>query len=209
VLPLQNKYSVTRNELLDQLAYAMGGRVAEEIVFHDPTSGASNDIEKATATARRMVTEYGMSAAIGSVKLGNAAGEPMMGRDGGSRDYSETIAETVDSEVRLLIEQAHTEAWTVINENRAILDHLATELLEKETLDHEELAVIFKDVKKLPERPLWLSSKERPLSNLPAVKVPSKAPIDEGVVDGGVQSGIPSKPTRTPRPRKSPGIATA
>ncbi|MDQ1551141.1 MAG: cell division protease FtsH, partial [Actinomycetota bacterium] len=209
VLPLQDKYSVTRNELLDQLAYAMGGRVAEEIVFHDPTSGASNDIEKATATARRMVTEYGMSAAIGSVKLGVAAGEPMMGRDGGSRDYSETIAETVDSEVRLLIEQAHTEAWTVINENRDILDHLATELLEKETLDHEELAEIFKDVKKLPERPLWLSSKERPLSNLPAVKVPSKAPIDEGVVDGGVQSGVPSKPNRTPRPRKSPGIATA
>jgi cell division protease FtsH len=209
VLPLQDKYSITRNELLDQLAYAMGGRVAEEIVFHDPTSGASNDIEKATATARRMVTEYGMSAAIGSVKLGTAAGEPMMGRDGGSRDYSETIAETVDSEVRLLIEQAHTEAWEVINDNRDILDHLATELLEKETLDHEELAVIFKDVKKLPERPLWLSSKERPLSNLPAVKVPSKAPIDEGVVDGGVQSGLPTKPTRTPRPRKSPGIATA
>src|SRR5471032_1507361 len=209
VLPLQDKYSVTRNELLDQLAYAMGGRVAEEIVFHDPTSGASNDIEKATVTARRMVTEYGMSAAIGSVKLGTAAGEPMMGRDGGSRDYSETIAETVDSEVRLLIEQAHTEAWTVINDNRDILDHLATELLEKETLDHEELAEIFKNVKKLPERPLWLSSKERPLSNLPAVKVPSKAPIDQGVVDGGVQSGVPSKPNRTPRPRKSPGIATA
>jgi cell division protease FtsH len=209
VLPLQDKYSVTRNELLDQLAYAMGGRVAEEIVFHDPTSGASNDIEKATATARRMVTEYGMSAAIGSVKLGTAAGEPMMGRDGGARDYSETIAETVDSEVRKLIEQAHTEAWTVINDNRDILDHLATELLEKETLDHEQLAEIFKDVKKLPERPQWLSSKERPLSDLPAVKVPSKAPIDEGVVDGGVQSGLPSKPTRTPRPRKSPGIATA
>ncbi|HEY1532351.1 MAG TPA: ATP-dependent zinc metalloprotease FtsH [Galbitalea sp.] len=209
VLPLEDKYSITRNELLDQLAYAMGGRVAEEIVFHDPTSGASNDIEKATATARRMVTEYGMSSAIGSVKLGNAGGEPMMGRDGGSRDYSENIAELVDEEVRQLIEQAHTEAWEVINDNRAILDHLAAELLEKETLDHEELAEIFKDVKKLPERPMWLSSKERPLSNLPAVKVPSKAPIDEGVVDGGVQSGAPSKPSRTPRPRKSPGIATA
>ncbi|HEY2644307.1 MAG TPA: ATP-dependent zinc metalloprotease FtsH [Galbitalea sp.] len=209
VLPLQDKYSVTRNELLDQLAYAMGGRVAEEIVFHDPTSGASNDIEKATATARRMVTEYGMSAAIGSVKLGNASGEPFMGRDSGNRDYSETIAEKVDAEVRLLIEQAHTEAWQVINENRDVLDKLATELLEKETLDHEQLAEIFKDVKKLPERPQWLSSKERPLSDLPPVVVPSKAPIDAGVVDGGVESGSPSKPKRTPRPRKSPGIATA
>jgi cell division protease FtsH len=210
VLPLQDKYSVTRNELLDQLAYAMGGRVAEEIVFHDPTSGASNDIEKATSIARRMVTEYGMSAAIGSVKLGGSNNEPFMGRDmGGSRDYSENLAETVDAEVRLLIEQAHTEAWQVINENRETLDKLATELLEKETLDHDQLAEIFKDVTKLPERPQWLSSKERPLSDLPAVKVPSKAPIDAGVVDGGVQSDSPSKPKRTPRPRKSPGIATA
>jgi cell division protease FtsH len=210
VLPLQDKYSITRNELLDQLAYAMGGRVAEEIVFHDPTSGASNDIEKATSTARKMVTEYGMSAAIGSVKLTGGGNEPFMGRDmGGSRDYSENMAETVDTEVRMLIEQAHTEAWQVINENRDVLDRLATELLEKETLDHEQLAEIFKDVKKLPERPQWLSSKERPLSDLPAVQVPSKAPIDSGVVDGGVQSGPPSKPKRTPRPRKSPGIATA
>jgi cell division protease FtsH len=210
VLPLEDKYSVTRNELLDQLAYAMGGRVAEEIVFHDPTSGASNDIEKATATARRMVTEYGMSSAIGSVKLGSNSNEMFMGRDTGSgRDYSENIAETVDAEVRLLIEQAHTEAWEVINDNRDILDNLAAALLEKETLDHMQLAEIFTDVKKLPERPQWLSSKERPLSDRPAVKVPSKAPIDAGVVDGGVQSDSTSKPKRTPRPRKSPGIATA
>src|ERR1700709_1298715 len=100
VLPLEDKYSITRNELLDQLAYAMGGRVAEEIVFHDPTSGASNDIEKATAIARKMVTEYGMSAKIGSVKLTGGGNEPFMGRDmGGSRDYSESMAETVDAEV--------------------------------------------------------------------------------------------------------------
>ncbi|MCU1509698.1 MAG: ATP-dependent metallopeptidase FtsH/Yme1/Tma family protein [Glaciihabitans sp.] len=210
VLPIEDKYSITRNELLDQLAYAMGGRVAEEIVFHDPTTGASNDIEKATSIARRMVTEYGMSAAVGSVKLGNASAEPFMGRDmGNGRDYSENIAEMVDAEVRLLIEQAHTEAWEVLNDNRDILDKLATELLEKETLDHDQLAEIFTDVRKLPERPQWLSSKERPLSDRPPVVVPAKAPIDAGVVDGGVQSEPPTKPKRTPRPRKSPGIATA
>jgi cell division protease FtsH len=210
VLPLEDKYSVTRNELLDQLAYAMGGRVAEEIVFHDPTTGASNDIEKATSTARRMVTEYGMSAAVGSVKLGSSAGEPFMGRDMGSgRDYSENIAETVDAEVRVLIEQAHDEAWEVLNNNRDVLDRLATELLEKETLDHDQLAEIFKDVKKLPERPQWLSSSKRPVSDLPAVLVPSKAPIDAGAVDGGVDSEPDAKPERAPRPRKSPGIATA
>jgi len=211
VLPLEDKYSVTRNELLDQLAYAMGGRVAEEIVFHDPTTGASNDIEKATATARRMVTEYGMSARIGSVKLGQAAGEPFMGRDMGSgRDYSDDLARTIDDEVRVLIEQAHDEAWQVLNTNRDILDKLASELLEKETLDHVQLAELFADVERLPERPLWLSSDKRTLSDRPPVKVPSKLPIDPEIVDGGVDSEPPAeKPKRAPRPRKTPGIATA
>ncbi|MDP3208029.1 MAG: ATP-dependent zinc metalloprotease FtsH [Rhodoglobus sp.] len=209
VLPLEDKYSVSRNELLDQLAYAMGGRVAEEIVFHDPTTGASNDIEKATAIARRMVTEYGMSARIGSVKLGQAAGEPFLGRDMGyTRDFSDTMAETIDDEVRVLIEQAHDEAWQVLNTNRDTLDKLATELLQKETLDHIQLAKLFEGIEKLPERPLWLSSNDRPLSDRPPVKVPSKAPIDAGLSEGGIESDAPAK-KRAPRPRKTPGIATA
>ena len=175
VLPLNDKYSVTRNELLDQLTYAMGGRVAEEIVFHDPTTGASNDIEKATAIARRMVTEYGMSSTIGAVKLGQASGEVFLGRDmGHQRDYSDSVAEVVDQEVRALIEQAHTEAWTVLNKNRQVLDRLATELLEKETLNHNQLAEIFTEVTKLPERTQWLSSSERPVSRKGPVAVPKK-----------------------------------
>jgi cell division protease FtsH len=183
--------------------------VAEEIVFHDPTTGASNDIEKATAIARKMVTEYGMSANIGAVKLGQSQGEVFLGRDmGHQRDYSEDIAEKVDLEVRALIEQAHDEPWQVLNDNRDILDALAKELLEKETLDHLQLEEIFKDVRKLPERPLWLSSDKRPLSDLPPIKIAAKAPVDDSLVDGGVDS---EKPTakRTPRPRKNPGIATA
>jgi cell division protease FtsH len=211
VLPLEDKYSITRNELLDQLTYAMGGRVAEELVFHDPTTGASNDIEKATGTARKMVTEFGMSNKVGSVKLGQGSGEQFMGRDMGQRDYSETIAETVDAEVRVLLEQAHDEAWAVINDNRDILDHLAAELLEKETLDHDELAEIFKDVKKLPERPQWLSSDKRPVSDRPAIPMPTKAPVDADAVDGGV--GSEPEPegltTRKRPPRTAPGIATA
>jgi cell division protease FtsH len=209
VLPLEDKYSVTRNELLDQLTYAMGGRVAEELVFHDPTTGASNDIEKATATARKMVTEYGMSNKVGSVKLGQASGEMMMGRDGSSRDYSENIAETVDAEVRVLLEQAHDEAWQVINDNRDVLDFLARELLEKETLDHDELAEIFKDVRKLPERPQWLSSDKRPVSDRPAIPMPTKSPVDAEAVDGGVDSEPTTKPARSRPPRTTPGIATA
>ncbi|MBN9632301.1 ATP-dependent zinc metalloprotease FtsH [Leifsonia sp. TF02-11] len=208
VMPLEDKYSVTRNELLDQLAYAMGGRVAEEIVFHDPTTGASNDIEKATSIARKMVTEYGMSADIGSVKLGQANGEMFLGRDmGHQRDYSERIAERVDAEVRALIEKAHDEAWEVINDNRAVLDRLAASLLEHETLDHNQIAEIFADVKKLPERPQWLSSDKRPISDLPPIEFP-KAPIDAGAVDGGVDSEPPSsKPKRSPAIKPRPATA--
>jgi cell division protease FtsH len=210
VMPLEDKYSVTRNELLDQLAYAMGGRVAEEIVFHDPTTGASNDIEKATSIARKMVTEFGMSADVGAVKLGQSSGEMFLGRDmGHQRDYSERIAERVDAEVRALIEKAHDEAWEVLNANRDILDALAGQLLEHETLDHNEIAEIFSDVQKLPERPQWLSSENRPISDLPPISYPKpKAPIDGGIVDGGVDSEpTPSKPKRTRQTKPRPATA--
>jgi len=207
VLPVDDKYSVTRNELLDQLTYAMGGRVAEEIVFHDPTTGASNDIEKATAIARRMVTEYGMSASIGAVKLGQSSGEVFLGRDmGHQRDYSDSVAERVDAEVRALIEQAHDEAWRVINDNRDILDRLATELLEKETLDHLQLAEIFADVKKLPERPQWLSSTERPLPNIPPVPMPTKAPVEAAAL-ASTAAEPSARPKRAPRVKKADSAA--
>ncbi len=203
VLPLEDKYSVTRNELLDQLTYAMGGRVAEEIVFHDPTTGASNDIEKATSIARKMVTEYGMSATVGSVKLGAASGEMFLGRDmGHQRDYSEQMAEHVDKEIRSLIDNAHTEAWKVLNSNRKVLDRLATELLEKETLDHNQLAEIFKDVKKLPLRKQWLSSNERPVSKLPPVKVPAKKAEVKPDAKKPVAKKAPAKPAAKPAAKK-------
>ncbi|MDT0156160.1 ATP-dependent zinc metalloprotease FtsH [Microbacterium sp. ARD32] len=173
VLPLDDKYSVTRNELQDQLTYAMGGRVAEEIVFHDPTTGASNDIEKATGIARKMVTEYGMTTEVGPVKLGSEGGEMFVARDmNRGHDYSDKIAETVDEQVRVLIEQAHNEAYQVLSENRDILDRLALALLEEETLDHHQIAEIFTDVRKLPERPQWLSSADRPVSTQPPIAVP-------------------------------------
>jgi cell division protease FtsH len=176
VLPLDDKYSVTRNELQDQLTYAMGGRVAEEIVFHDPTTGASNDIEKATGIARKMVTEYGMTTQVGPVKLGSEGGEMFVARDmNRGHDYSDKIAEAVDEQVRALIEQAHDEAYQVISENRDVLDRLALALLEEETLDHHRIAEIFTDVRKLPERPQWLSSDRRPVSTLPPIAVPVRA----------------------------------
>lgn len=175
VMPLDDKYSTTRNEILDQLAYALGGRVAEEIIFHDPSTGASNDIEKATSMARKMVTEFGMSERIGAVKLGQSQGEVFLGRDmGHQRDYSENIATIVDEEVRRFIEDAHDEAWHALNDNRDILDRLVLDLLEHETLNAKELEVVFADVRKRPKRPTWLSSEHRTISDIPPVLTPAE-----------------------------------
>ena len=175
VLPTDDKYSTTRNEMLDQLAYALGGRVAEEMIFHDPTSGAANDIEKATGLARKMITQFGMSERIGAIKLGQGDGEVFLGRDmGHQRDYSEGLAAVVDDEVRRLIEAAHDEAWHALNDNRDVLDHLVLELLEKETLNAEALAEIFSTVQRRPVRPVWLSNDRRSVSDRPPVMTPAE-----------------------------------
>ena len=163
VMPQDDKYSTTRNELLDQLVYAMGGRAAEEIIFRDPTTGASNDIEKATATARKMVTDYGMTSAVGAVKLGTTESETVLGLNATSRDFSEQVAATVDTEVRGLLDAAHREAWEILTRNRAVLDKLAEELLSRETLLEKDLERIFEGVIKQPERPLWRSDESLPV----------------------------------------------
>ena len=184
VMPLDDKYSTTRNEMLDQLAYALGGRVAEEMIFHDPTTGAGNDIEKATMLARRMVTQFGMSERIGAIKLGqDGSGEVFLGRDmGHQRDYSEAVAGVVDEEIRRLIEAAHDEAWHALNDNRDVLDHLVLELLEKETLAKTQLTDIFANVIKRPPRPVWLSSERRHVSDLPPVMTPAEhAAMSDGL----------------------------
>ena len=163
VMPQDDKYSTTRNELLDQLVYAMGGRAAEEIIFRDPTTGASNDIEKATATARKMVTDYGMTRTVGAVKLGTTESETVLGLNATSRDFSEQVAATVDTEVRSLLDAAHREAWEILTRNRAVLDQLAEELLSRETLLEKDLERIFEGVIKQPERPLWRSDESLPV----------------------------------------------
>lgn len=175
VMPTEDKYSTTRNELLDQLAYALGGRVAEELVFHDPSTGASNDIEKATAIARRMVTHYGMSENIGAVLLGGRDSGDFFGRDlGSSREYSEQLAAKVDEEVRKLIENAHTEAWEILVEYRDVLDALVLELLDRETLNQQEIAEVFAPIVKRGPREVWLSHEDRAVSNRPPVTAPGE-----------------------------------
>lgn len=156
VMPTEDRFNKTRNQLLDDLVYGMGGRVAEEIVFRDPSTGPANDIQQATKTARAMVTDYGMSDRIGMVKLGDADTEAFgHGSGEGPRAFSDETAAIIDEEVRRLLDNAMREAWRILSENRAVLDTLASRLLEEETLDEAQLREIFKDVIKAPERPVW------------------------------------------------------
>ncbi len=148
-LPLEDKYYEKRSELVDQLAYALGGRTAEEIVFGDPSTGASNDIEKATTLARKMVMEYGMSERLGPLKYGQPEGEVFLGRDyTRGQDLSNEVAAAIDEEVRKLITQAHEEATMIITTHRDALDRIAVALMDQETLDADEVAAVFHDVPK-------------------------------------------------------------
>ncbi|EFU82776.1 ATP-dependent metallopeptidase HflB [Mobiluncus holmesii ATCC 35242] len=178
VMPTEDRYSETRNQLLDQLVYAMGGRVVEEIVFQDPSTGASNDIENATAIARKMVTRWGLSAGLGAVRYGSSHDEPFVGMDyGKAQEYSDSTAHAIDAEVQDLMEAATREAWSIITENRDILDTLARRLLEEETLDEKALDVIFKDVKKAPRRKVWQSYEGLTANDRGPIEIPEAVRI--------------------------------
>ena len=154
-LPTEDKYLVSRGELIDQLAMMLGGRVAEELTIGDFTTGASNDIAKATATARDMVTQYGMSTKLGPIKLGQSDGQPFLGRDFGHQpDYSTEIAVEIDREIRALIDEAHDEALEILVHNRDVLEELADALIARETVEKEELAAILAKVRARPSRAL-------------------------------------------------------
>ncbi|MGZ4436444.1 MAG: ATP-dependent zinc metalloprotease FtsH, partial [Nocardioidaceae bacterium] len=170
-----------------------GGRAAEEMIFHDPTTGAGNDIDKATSLARAMVTQYGMTERLGAIKLGENNAEPFLGRDlGHTRNYSEDVAAVVDEETKKLLSTAHQEAFDILEENRDVLDALVLQLLEKETLDKEEVATVFAPLRRRPTRPAWTGSPDRNPSSIPPVDVPEsvreKASAN-GAADHG-QSGV-------------------
>ncbi|MQA96657.1 MAG: ATP-dependent zinc metalloprotease FtsH [Streptosporangiales bacterium] len=174
-LPMEDKFLASRSEMMDQLAMLLGGRAAEEMVFHEPTTGASNDIEKATSIARKMITEYGMSERLGARKFGDSSGEPFLGREmSHSRDYSEEVASTIDDEVRRLIESAHDEAWEVLVEYRDVLDELVLRLMDKETLSKDEVLEVFAPVQKRPNRGSYTGYGKRIPSDRPPVLTPKE-----------------------------------
>ncbi len=184
VLPEQEKYSTTRSEMLNQLAYMLGGRAAEELIFHNPTTGASNDIEKATSVARAMVMQYGMTERLGAIRYGQENNEVFLGRDlGHVRDYSEQVAGAIDEEVRNFIETAHQEAYEVLIANRDVLDALVLELLEKETLDKAEIEAIFQALSIRAPRPAWTGSARRRPDDRGPVVTPTKILELDEVID--------------------------
>jgi cell division protease FtsH len=173
--PAEDKFLVSRAEMMDQLAMLLGGRTAEELVFHEPTTGAANDIEKASAIARGMVTEYGMSERLGARKFGTGDSEPFLGREmSHSRDYSEEIASAIDDEVRRLIEAAHDEAWDVLVQYRDVLDQLVLQLMEHETLSRVQVLEIFGPVQKRPSRGSYTGYGKRMPSDRPPVLTPKE-----------------------------------
>ena len=180
-VPEEDKGLRTRSEMIAQLVFAMGGRAAEELVFREPTTGAVSDIEQATKVARSMVTEFGMSSKLGAVKYGTEHGDPFLGRTMGTQpDYSHEVAREIDEEVRKLIEAAHTEAWEILTEYRDVLDTLAGELLEKETLHRAELEAIFANVEKRPRLTMFDDFGGRIPSDKPPIKTPGELAIERG-----------------------------
>ncbi len=173
-LPMEDKNYMRKSELIDQLAMLMGGRAAEELIFVDPTTGASNDIEKATELARRMVMEYGMSDKLGPMKYGRSTGEVFLGRDySQQQDYSDEVASFIDDEVRALIAQAHDEAHQILTTHIEALHRIANQLIDQETVGADEVAEIFHDVRK------W----EHAADDV-AVRIQAPAPQDQKPSDG-------------------------
>jgi cell division protease FtsH len=154
-LPTEDRFLVTRSELIDELSMLLGGRVAEEIVFDEPTTGAQDDIQRCTRIAKQMVMQFGMSE-LGPLALGETEGQPFLGRDFGHiKDYSDDVASKIDAEVRRLVEEAHDEAREICTKYRDKLDLMVERLLEKESIEKEEVATILAEVaKQSPENPV-------------------------------------------------------
>ncbi|MHB1007088.1 MAG: ATP-dependent zinc metalloprotease FtsH [Chloroflexota bacterium] len=144
LLPREDRYLWTRSQFEDTLAWALGGHVAEEMIFGEMTTGSENDIERATQIARRMVTEYGMSKRIGPIALGHKEELIFLGREiGEQKNYSEKVAEIIDDEVHSFIDNAYHRARKVLEEHQDVLDRLARQLVKEETLDAADLEEIF------------------------------------------------------------------
>lgn len=203
-LPVEDRYTHTKSELVDRLAMLLGGRTAEEVVFGEITTGAADDIEKATEIARAMVTSYGMSDNVGPLALGAKQGEIFLGKEyGHEANYSDSVAATIDEEIRELVNNAHDRAEAILTAYRSTLDKLATEMLDKETLGEDELNTVFGDIE------TWVDPDPSALEGDEAGESALPAPVVEADVPAVVASertapeAEPEPPTAAAKPSKS------
>jgi len=184
-LPSEDKYLTTKGTLMDQMAMTLGGRAAEELVFHEVTTGAANDLEKVTHTAKQMIMRFGMSEKLGPRVLGRDHDMPFLGRDmGSSPDYSDEIAREIDDEIRRVIEEAHDTANRVLREHMDELHNLSLLLIEHETIDKDQFERLLAG-----EEVATIFPEEAPSATPPTTETPEK------------------KPAPRPSPRTIPGAA--
>ena len=188
-LPTEDKFLTSRAELTDTMAMTLGGRAAEEIVFGEITTGASNDLEKVTETAKQMVMRFGMSERLGPRVFGHDRGQPFLGREFSAEpDYSDEIAREIDDEIRRIVEAAHQSSKDILNEKRAELDTISKILLDRETIDAEQFVALLEGK---PESEVFVDDEEEP--SAPA----EPAPEPERAAREGAR----------PNPRPRPGFA--
>jgi cell division protease FtsH len=184
-LPTEDKYLTTKSALMDELAMTLGGRAAEELVFHEVTTGAANDLEKVTHTAKQMIMRFGMSEKLGPRVLGRNHDLPFLGRDMGSEpDYSEEVAKEIDDEIRRVIEEAHDSAIRVLREHMDELHRLSAILIERETIDKDQFERLLAG---------------EPEDSVFAEPEPALPPVPEPEAE--------RKPKVKPQPRPLPGTA--
>jgi cell division protease FtsH len=192
-LPTEDKFLTTRAELSDTMAMTLGGRAAEEIVFGEVTTGASNDLEKVTATAKQMVMRFGMSEKLGPRVFGHDHGQPFLGREFSSEpDYSDEIAREIDDEIRRIVEEAHQTARSVLDEHRAKLDHTSQILLRRETIEREQFIELLEG--KTEEEVFGAEEPALPVPPPPAPEAPERKPA-------------PAPAPKLPRPGLAGGAA--
>ena len=188
-LPSEDKFLTTRAELTDTMAMTLGGRAAEEIIFGEITTGASNDLEKVTETAKQMVMRFGMSERLGPRVFGHDRSLPFLGREFSSEpDYSDEIAREIDDEIRRIVEEAHQTAKDILGERRETMDRISKILLERETIDAEQFVKLLEGASE--EEVFGEADEEEKVPEAPAE--PEKGTQREG-------------PRPLPRPR--PGFA--
>ena len=195
-MPNEEKYLTTRQEFFDNIASFLGGRVAEQIVFNESTTGASNDLDRATDMARSMVTEYGMSPRLGTLKIGNRQDNPFLGRSGPEeRNYSEEVARAIDEEIRAIMDSCYETAQQILTENRELMDRIAAVLLEKESIERDEFLALMQGAK-APEGRKPRESRRSDGGHVSSIESPTdtdeiqptpKRPVS---LPGGLQPGI-------------------